>query len=391
MAMIKPQKTSVVVLITLAELAWLAAFGLLFAYRGKDIELHKMAGQHQVVTNRLAEWEAASPDTAKLLGDLELARQETNRLSAELQILASQLGGLDGREVAAVLSSAEIAKSNWASAEQTIRSLEGQLARLQAAHTNAVQSLDAANREVTLLQREKAEGDGKLAGMQQDVSSLKQEKLRISDDKATLENRVRQLELGEVAIRRELTGLPTNELHRVVFVVDSSSSMYNSPAWKSARELIRTWVEYLSVQECVLINFSDQADAFPKSGYHRVRDETGKVLAHRREELLAAFDSAKVGVYSDLLKALKSAYNYPQCDLIVLFTDGQPRVPTASDASYAAGILKEVEWHSDIPILAVAVGSYEIEGAGGPREKANAAIVFLKALAKKTGGSFLGR
>jgi hypothetical protein len=54
-------------------------------------------------------------------------------------------------------------------------------------------------------------------------------------------------------------------------------------------------------------------------------------------------------------------------------------------------ILAEVSKHPGTPILTVAVGSYEVEGAGGPRERRNAAIAFLKELARKTGGSFLGR
>ena len=54
-------------------------------------------------------------------------------------------------------------------------------------------------------------------------------------------------------------------------------------------------------------------------------------------------------------------------------------------------ILEEVKEHEGIPILTVALGSYETEGAGGPRPKINAPIAFLKELANKTGGNFLGR
>ena len=44
------RRTSVIVLITLAELAWLAAFGLLFAYRGKVGELGRVTGELKVAT-----------------------------------------------------------------------------------------------------------------------------------------------------------------------------------------------------------------------------------------------------------------------------------------------------------------------------------------------------
>jgi len=67
-------------------------------------------------------------------------------------------------------------------------------------------------------------------------------------------------------------------------------------------------------------------------------------------------------------------------------------VATQSDKSYAQAILREVSLHPKIPILAVAVGSYEVEGAGGPAERRNAAISFLKSLARSTKeGGFIGR
>ena len=382
--MIKPQRTSVVVLITLAELAWLAAIGLLFAYRGKDGELHKIRGEYQAVTNRFAVLESKSSDTIRMLQELELLRSETNRLNENLKSFESYLRGRDLQEVARLLKDSELNKSNWLASETAIRTLTARFAEVQRSYSNAVIELDSVTNQLTLSRQEKQR-------YEEQIGLVQREHQRVMSDNSLLTNRVMQLEIGEVAIRRELTGLPTNELRRVIFVVDTSSSMHNSPAWKSARELIRTWVDYLSVQECVLINFNDQAESFPKSGYQRVRSEQGAALPYKKDELLEAFDRAKPGVYSDLHKALRMAYRYPGCDLIVLFTDGQPHVATISDASYAAGILKEVGWNADIPILAVAVGSYEIEGAGGPRERANAAIAFLKQLAKKTGGSFIGR
>jgi hypothetical protein len=150
-------------------------------------------------------------------------------------------------------------------------------------------------------------------------------------------------------------------------------------------------MEYLSVEECLLVNFNDNALAFPAKGYLRVREADGTPLPSNRQELLAAFDGAKLGVYSDLLKGLKMAYSYPKPDVIVMFTDGHPHVGTKSDTIYAAEILKEVVKQPGIPILTVAVGSYEVEGVGGPRERPNPAISFLKRLAGTSGGSFIAR
>jgi len=167
--------------------------------------------------------------------------------------------------------------------------------------------------------------------------------------------------------------------------------MRNSPAWDSARKLIRTWLEFLPVEECALVNFNDNAIGYPEHGYHRVRQPDGTKLADQREVLLRVFDQARSGTYTDLLRGLRRAYEYPAADVMVLFTDGHPHVGTQRDASLASDIFKEVTRHRSIPILAVALGSYEIEGAGGPQSRTNAPVAFLKQLARQTGGNFLAR
>jgi hypothetical protein len=74
-----------------------------------------------------------------------------------------------------------------------------------------------------------------------------------------------------------------------------------------------------------------------------------------------------------------------------LFTDGHPRVASRSDPALAKDIFAEVAKHQRIPILTVGVGTYETEGADGPRPKTNAPVAFLKELARRSGGNFLGR
>lgn len=150
-------------------------------------------------------------------------------------------------------------------------------------------------------------------------------------------------------------------------------------------------MEFLPVEECVLVSFSDKPDGFPKDGYLRVRQSDGLKLAEEREELLRAFDRAPQGTYTDLLLGLRRAYQYPTADLIVLFTDGAPHVAYRADPSFAREIFDEVAKHPLTPVLTVALGSYEIEGAGGPKPKTNAPVSFLKELARRTGGSFLAR
>jgi Mg-chelatase subunit ChlD len=388
--MLPPKKTSVVILITLAELAWLAALGLLFAYKGKDGELRKVRSDYTSVSNHLARWEAGSPDTAKLLTQLDEQRERAKSAEFQLKAIKTLLNGKSASEVGALLEEVEARRERLANWETERRELTSQLALKTEAHSNMLAEVKSSFELITKLKNQMSEMVETNALLAKTALSLQNERQKVQADNSRLVERVGQLEIGEVAIRRELTGLPTNDLHRVIFVVDTSSSMYNSPAWKAARDLMRSWVEYLSVQECVLISFNDQLEVFPKTGYYRIRDSAGNIMPNKQSDLVTAFDRSKPGVFSDLLKALRLAYSYERPDLIVLFTDGQPHVATSTDSHYANAIVKEAGI-ARIPILTVAVGSYELEGAGGPREHANEAITFLKQLAAKTGGSFIAR
>lgn len=396
--MIKPRQTSVVILITLAELAWLAAFGLLFAYRSKVGELGNMRRDLGIASTRLAQWESSAPDAAALLKKLELANTEIGKLQEGLLAFEKLLRNKSPEEAARLLAEAEGVENRLIAIEKEAKDLKLALREQEQKATQALRELRAATNELVSLQLQTAQfppNVGELSSLWQKatnrVAMLERELSLTQTTNTQLSVTLRQREVGEFSVRRELTGLPDGDLRRVAFVVDTSSSMRNSPAWESARSLMRTWMEYLSVEECVLVNFNDNASVFPLKDYLRVRDTDGTPLPGKRQELLAVFDQAPLGVYSDLLKGLKVAYSFPRPDVIVMFTDGHPHVATRGDSTYAAEILKEVAKHPGIPILTVAVGSYEIEGAGGPRERPNPAIGFLKRLAGTSGGSFIAR
>ncbi len=353
--MIKSRQTSVVILITLAELAWLAAFGLLFAYRGKVVENAKILGKLIVATNEVAILRTSAPDTAKLLDDLKAAEQESKKRANEL-----------------------------AERSKILEEMQTQLNATNKLLAEFGRKWDALPPNAAELAKELREATKKLVS----TGTL----LVAAETKITgLSNRIGQLESGEVAIRRELIGLPTNELRRVVFIVDTSSSMRNSPAWNEARNLMRTWVEYLSVEECVLVNFNDRAICYPANGYLTLRGpgRTNLVTANM-DALLTRFDNVPGGTYSDFMAGLVEAYKrQPTPDLIVVFTDGHPHVATKMDSAYGNTILAKV--NPRLPILTVAVGSYEVENPGWPNERRNAAVTFLKQVAAKSGGNFIGR
>jgi Mg-chelatase subunit ChlD len=376
-------------LITLAELAWLAAFALLFAYRGKVGELGRLHRAHAVATNQVAQLQSdlqlRAPDIFKLRQDYTAATNKVAQLQAQLADLEAQLDqtASEGLRVALQRRIKELEKAD-AERQAAEVALREELARAQAETTRLAARLAAMPPDAEQLQSELEASRAKLAEAEERLKAALASNAQLAEGQ-------RQREVGEYSVRRELTGLPDGDLQRVVFLVDISSSMRNSPAWQSARKLIRTWLEFLPVEECALVTFSDDANGFPEEGYHRVRQADGTELAGQRERLLKAFDEAGRGTYTDLLKGLRRAYQYPAADVLVLFTDGHPRVRAESERAVAEGILKEVAKHPGIPILTVALGSYEIENEGGPRPKINAPVAFLKELAKQSGGSFMGR
>src|SRR4051812_41781987 len=121
--MSSPRKTSVIVLITLAELAWLAAFALLFAYRSKVGELGKLRHNLESATNTIAQWEAKSPDTAKLLKQANESLIENQRLRDRLVIFEKSFGNVSSEEVARRLASATEFEKKSASAEEREKEL----------------------------------------------------------------------------------------------------------------------------------------------------------------------------------------------------------------------------------------------------------------------------
>lgn len=355
LVMTRSRKSSVVILITLAELAWLAALGLLFAYRGKVGELGRIKQELNASNSKrmtaAEDWERRQADSERLGKRFAESQEMEKELLVELE-QKNQL--LD--------------KS---------RTSQEELSKLRSQVATGLSNLDAQMEQLRGATNRVAELDSALIQARSNISLL------LADE--------RHREKGEFSVRRELIGLPGGDLHRVIFLVDTSSSMRNSSSWESAKVLVRKWLEFLPMEECAIVNFNDTAVGFPTNGYYRIRQKDGTELRNKREELLSVFDRAGAGTYTDLLRGLRLAYKYPQPDVMVLFTDGHPHVSARSDAALARDIFQEVGRHQGVPILTVALGNYETEGAEGPWPKTNAAIAFLKELGRRSGGTFLGR
>ena len=198
----------------------------------------------------------------------------------------------------------------------------------------------------------------------------------------------------EYLVRRELTGLPDRPLNRVLFLVDTSASMRRSSSWSAARNLVKNWLQFFPVQECALVSFNDRAEGFPHRKYLRVRNSDGSEIPKERDLFVQKFDQCPMGTGTDLLSGLKMAYSqYQAPDMIVVFSDGAPRTQYSSSRKMMDNCILEAQKHSQIPILCVALGSYEIYEPDGltTRRHTNEPISFMRQLGSLTKGGFIGR
>jgi hypothetical protein len=132
----------------------------------------------------------------------------------------------------------------------------------------------------------------------------------------------------ETSIRKELLGL-RGDLKNVALVFDQSGSMRGA-RWKSACELVQTWIEHLDINACVLITFNDNTTRYPEDdGLLEMKDSTGAPNHDNRTKLRERLDKIEPTGNTNTLKALQVAFACPNIDTIILFTDGKPDLGTA--------------------------------------------------------------
>lgn len=179
----------------------------------------------------------------------------------------------------------------------------------------------------------------------------------------------------EALIHRDLLGLK-GEMSNVAILVDASASM--RAHWPKVQRVVGTWLENLPIRKCVLIVFADGVRRFPATGLADAQGDTGtasrSLLQHELMQISPRGNT-------NTLLALTTAYNSPDIDTILLFTDGFPDTGNHRfDRSFVGKIYKLVEQHRSTVINTIGLGYYFDQRLGQ----------FLFKLPEETGGSFLG-
>lgn len=370
-------------LLTLAEFAWLVVFALLLLMRGKDNDQRETNRQLQIV------WQ----DAMNFSNLVEKLNKGSQKLQDDVSGYRKALEGMNPDEAVGLrkkLFETETARGN---------ALAQLAAKEEAYAVASSNSLYLSNKfalipaDLLTLHAQIVEKDDELRNSQhgREESTLKVE--RLTGELDQLAKRIEKSESEEFVIRREITGLPSGQIGRVVILLDTSSSMRESTAWNDARTLVRVWLTYLPIKECVLVNFNSEVQVFPspKEGFLLLRDSNHNVIEQKQALLLSTLDQLRVGTYTDTLTAFKTAYSFERVDLILLFTDGRPQTQFESSERLVRRIYDLVNQHRKIPILAVGLGDYEKLEHSDKRAAVNLQIQFLKNLAKMTGGVFMGR
>lgn len=218
------------------------------------------------------------------------------------------------------------------------------------------------------------------AALQLQIDVLKVELANALDDLKNTEQQLTQRVAKEKTLNRELVGL-RGGLRRVAILFDSSGSMQQSGRWEEVQRIASTWLDYLEVDECVLIVFSSEATAFPDDGsMMRVSGPDGDA---NRVRLMTHLRSVKPEGWTNTLAAMRKAYEYEDLDTIILFSDGAPTYEDRNDfnAEAAEQIYALCRQYSDVPVNAIGLGDYFDEELS----------TFLRTVAHETGGMFLGR
>ena len=327
---------------------------------------------------------------------LKKNRQEKATLQEQLEDLASTLAG----KIAALeaLKTESLRLNNAKEAE--IKRLTGEANQLEEIVNSLTTKLNFASEAKTELQEEIASAKdlnekylAKLRraatlfrGLKSDKAMLNNEVQGLSEKLSASEQRFDEQLQIEMVINRELVGLK-GDLKRVAILFDASKSMTKKDEastddrWFEAQKIATTWLAHLNVDECVLIVFSSDVQTFPNDGEMAlVRGEAGKT---NRQLLMEHLKSLEPQGWTNTLAALKKAYEYPDLDTIILFSDGAPTNPRSGrfDSQVANTIYELCQQYPEIPVNSIGLGNYFDKEMS----------TFLRSIAKLTNGTFRGR
>lgn len=369
--------------------------------RDKD----ELAKQKDSLTKTKADLDTNLADlTAKLqqrLKDLDDLQRERDLLEQQATALAERVQRLEQQLGTNQKDMAELKKTSDAETASLRELLARALAQAKTDKTTAEQQLQAAAARLAEIEAQaKAAGmkvadyldrlqraaifvrglDEKKRLLELEVEALKVQLANALDRLQNSQQELTQRRTQVKTINQALVGL-TGKLRRVAILFDSSGSMLESGRWDEVQRIAATWLAHLEFDQCVLIVFSGQATAFPADG--TMTSVSGPQGDANRARLLAYLKSVQPEGWTNTLAAMQLAYQYPDLDSIILFSDGAPTYDNSNkfNPEMAQQIYDLCRQHPHVPVNAIGLGNYFDRDLS----------TFLRTLAETTGGTFLGR
>lgn len=358
----------------------LFGIGLMFAV-ATGLDYQAKRHQRAAGTHKAAEASLRN-ENASLRRSLKASQEE---LAGRDQRVADLRGQLDRLQVA-LRTSEETRQSLAANLKELIK----QAAEAEESRRELTQALQAALEENKTLVEARRRLLTEKERLAESLRAMRHSKTQL----ANLQNKfnvvqaqyqetlgtLRQMQSDERRIRTELIGL-RGSIKRVAILFDSSGSMRDGGRWDAARRIVATWLEYLEMEQCVLIVFGRDVVALPDDG--TLLDLRGEQGDRNRKRLLEFIEQLDPEGGTNTLAALEMAYAYDDLDAILLFTDGAPNDGRSAtfDPDVARQIYRLCEQHKDIPINTVGLGDYFQKDLSE----------FLLTIAEITGGTFMGR
>jgi hypothetical protein len=352
-----------VILFSIGEFAWLVVFFMLIVSNKLTVELQEAEQTIGKYQSRIGAIELHlkqgqdNEDYGEEIDKLNKKLLSYDNLEAELQVSQSKNAKLK----------ADLSKAKQA--QKVILSLRQEIEKGKFKATQTAQEIRTLEKDKNLL------------------SQLVQEQSALSKP---LKEQLGSLLNKELAIRQEIVGIKEENLKKVVFIFDRSSSMAEADGrWEAAQREVKIWLEYMPIQEIALIDFHSRVQKYPEEAgqFLRLRDNERTVNPENLSELLRMFSSTEVGGGTNTHLALRTAYTYKDATMIILFTDGKPNMMNGEKArsNYVMDKITDMVTSmridgQNIPIYSVAIGVYGEDQ-----------VRFLKGLAKITEGNFIGK
>ena len=255
----------------------------------------------------------------------------------------------------------------------------------------------ALSQEVDRLNSELADKSRNLQAFENELKTRDRDLLDAQENAAKAEA---SLKSAEGRLTREANAAATDVLgfkgrfENVVFIIDISHSMthvkdpdrkgyknakFRPARWNRVKKEIVTWARNLQMKSLRVVLFHSDVMEHPgNGGFYGMEGEDRAASVAAIATLL---EEVEPNLATNTLGAFEAAYEYPNIDTMILFTDGRPLVGGRDVDDVIADVQSLVRIHADIPVNVVGIGEYF--------EKSFAD--FLRDIADTTGGEFIGR